>query len=149
MHEIRTFRGPFWFLSNFAAARVIVHGIAFPSVEHAYVYSKLPDPIFAKQLLECSPGQAKRLGRGREFQRRAAGLRPWEDVREGIMLSLLEQKFSDSKLADLLLGTGDAVLIEGNYWGDGYWGVDERTGQGMNVLGKLLMRVRDQLREAR
>ena len=51
-------------------------------------------------------------------------------------------------LAAALLATGDAVLQQGNTWGDRYWGKDLRTGEGENHLGRLLMERRDLLRAA-
>ena len=44
------------------------------------------------------------------------------------------------------MATRDRVLIEGNDWGDTFWGMTD--GEGENHLGKILMRVRAELREA-
>ena len=61
------------------------------------------------------------------------------------MLRFLRDKFKPgSELAGKLLNTGDAELVEGNHWGDRYWGVCD--GEGQNKLGKLLMQVRGELR---
>ena len=80
---------------------------------------------------------AKRIGR-------KVSLRPdWEDVKIPIMLGLLITKFYDARLRAMLLETGDAELVEGNYWNDRFWGVDIRTGRGENHLGQLLMTVRN------
>ena len=63
------------------------------------------------------------------------------------MLNLVRAKFTPgSKLAEWLLATGEAELSEGNTWGDEYWGVNLRTGKGLNKLGKILMMVREELR---
>ena len=43
--------------------------------------------------------------------------------------------------------TGELVLEEGNTWHDTFWGVDAKTGEGLNHLGRILMKVRDELRE--
>jgi predicted NAD-dependent protein-ADP-ribosyltransferase YbiA (DUF1768 family) len=61
------------------------------------------------------------------------------------MEDLVRQKFSNPALATRLLKTGEAVLEEGNTWGDRFWGVDARTGEGENHLGLILMRVRKDL----
>jgi predicted NAD-dependent protein-ADP-ribosyltransferase YbiA (DUF1768 family) len=50
----------------------------------------------------------------------------------------------DAELRQKLLATGDAILEEGNDWGDRVWGVVD--GVGKNRLGKILMKVRDELR---
>ena len=77
-------------------------------------------------------------------------LRPdWEKVKNGIMEEIVCAKFTQhTDLAEKLLATGDRVLVEGNHWGDTFWGVDTRTGQGENHLGKILMKVREELRQA-
>jgi predicted NAD-dependent protein-ADP-ribosyltransferase YbiA (DUF1768 family) len=58
------------------------------------------------------------------------------------MLNLLRQKFQNPELREKLLCTGKLELIEGNYWGDTYWGVCRGVGE--NRLGKLLMLVREE-----
>ena len=49
------------------------------------------------------------------------------------------------ELAGLLLSTGNAELIEGNWWNDTFWGICR--GKGENHLGKILMNIRNQLTE--
>lgn len=61
-----------------------------------------------------------------------------------VMRDLLQQKFSNGILREQLLATGDQELIEGNTWGDTFWGVC--NGEGQNVLGKMLMNIREELR---
>jgi predicted NAD-dependent protein-ADP-ribosyltransferase YbiA (DUF1768 family) len=64
--------------------------------------------------------------------------------KEGYMISFLDQKFaSGTRLAGLLVATGDATIVEGNTWGDAYWGVC--GGVGKNRLGELLMAKRSRL----
>ncbi len=84
---------------------------------------------------------AKRLGRHVE-------LRPdWEDVKIAIMEEIVRTKFTQNEdLKAMLLATGDLVLEEGNAWGDTFWGVDAKTREGQNHLGRILMRVREELR---
>lgn len=67
----------------------------------------------------------------------------WEDIKLQIMEDLLVQKFAYPELKEKLLQTGDQLLVEGNYWGDTFWGVDNKKG-GLNHLGKLLMKIREQ-----
>ena len=62
------------------------------------------------------------------------------------MYDLLKRKFEIPELRDLLLATGEQELIEGNHWGDVYWG---KVGdKGKNMLGRLLMLIREELRDA-
>ena len=77
---------------------------------------------------------------------RSVSLRPdWEDIKDDVMLEGLYRKFTNDELAEWLLDTGDEELVEGNWWGDRYWGVCNGIGQ--NKLGKLLMKVREELAE--
>lgn len=86
--------------------------------------------------------QTKRFWNGREDEYRD----DWYEIRVEIMLDLLRQKFAHPELRQMLLDTGDAELLEGNNWGDVFWGVDQDTGEGQNWLGRLLMQVREEIR---
>ena len=90
-----------------------------------------------------SPGESKRFGR-------QVALRPdWEKVKFTLMEEIVRAKFTQHpELAEQLLATGQKIIIEGNRWGDTCWGVDIRTGEGENHLGKILMRVREELAQA-
>ena len=72
----------------------------------------------------------------------------WDDIKEEVMWCVIQAKFAPgTAFAKFLLETGDAELIEGNWWGDEFWGFDFKKEAGANVLGKLLMAWRDELRE--
>jgi ribA/ribD-fused uncharacterized protein len=138
---IASFRGSHAFLSNFHASEVQLDGQSFPSVEHAYQAAKTLDLLKRTAIeMALTPGQAKRLGR-------RLVLRPgWEEVKVAVMRGLLVQKFAlESRLAEQLLGTGDTQLVEGNTWGDTFWG-ECPVGTGENNLGRLLMEIREALR---
>ena len=62
------------------------------------------------------------------------------------MVACVRMKFTDPALAAKLLATGEATLVEGNHWGDTFWGVCD--GEGRNQLGEILMTVREELRTA-
>ena len=137
---IESFHGEFRFLSNFWPAAVTYDGIKYPTVEHAFQAAKTLD--FAQRWAISklnAPGQAKRVGR-------RVSIRPdWEQVKNAVMLELTILKFVNHReLREKLLSTGTKELIEGNTWGDEYWGVCE--GKGWNHLGRILMSVRHQLR---
>ncbi len=136
---INSFRGEYRFLSNFYPAEVGLGGRTWPTVEHAYQASKTNLEQQREMIsLAKTPGEAKRLGRH-------VCLRyGWEETKLNVMLHLLRGKFDNPEMKKKLLSTGDAELIEGNTWGDRFWGVC--NGEGENNLGKLLMRVRDELR---
>jgi ribA/ribD-fused uncharacterized protein len=134
---IRSFSGPHRFLSNFFPSIVTLDGDVYPTVEHAFQAAKVAREEREPFMDAATPGDAKRLGR-------RCRMRPdWEAVKDGVMLDLLRSKFVDPALRAKLSATGDAPLEEGNTWGDRYWGTV--NGVGKNMLGKLLMEVREEL----
>ena len=143
---IDSFRGAFDFLSNFYGASVFYDGLWYQNSEAAFQSAKTLDPEMRKKFTAASPSQAKSMGR-------MVNLRPdWEQVKDGIMLEILRSKFAPgTKCAERLLATGSLRLIEGNTWHDNYWGVCQcekcRGEKGLNHLGELLEKVRDELRQ--
>lgn len=142
---IAFFRGVHRFLSNFFPVTIEYEGAKYYSLEHAYQAMKTTDLDLRRELqfdtgsdLSISPSKAKNWGR-------RVQLRPdWEEIKLGVMEGLLHAKFENPELRKKLLETGRCELIEGNTWGDRYWGVC--NGVGENHLGKLLMKVRDEIR---
>ncbi len=137
--EIDRFEGPYRFLSNFYPSPVQMYGITWPSVEHAYQAAKIPrdhpdrDQLY-KKILNETAGVAKKTGR--KVPVRA----DWETFKLEAMAKLIARKFENPNLCDMLVATGDAKLVEGNYWGDTFWGVCKGVGQ--NHLGRILMNER-------
>ena len=129
------------FLSNFYFSSVIYGGAIYPSVEHAFQAAKTLSKRDRERIRRApSPGVAKKMG-GKVRKRKG-----WDNMKLEVMEELVEQKFSREPFKSRLLATGNAILQEGNWWGDTFWGVDQKTGKGENNLGKILMRVRDKLR---
>jgi ribA/ribD-fused uncharacterized protein len=129
------------FLSNFYPAPVVYRGLDFPTVEHAYQAAKCAnydDMLIVQQ--QATPGRAKRAPRRHNLEIRA----DWDDVKLDIMDLLLQQKFAIPEIRERLLSTGDEDIIEVNTWGDVFWGVCGNRGE--NYLGKLLMRIRSNIR---
>jgi len=137
MKRIEQFRGEYAFLSNFYRCNVSYEGLIYPSSEHAFQAAKTLNMearrAFTQPLMDAS--LSKHLGR-------ALVLRPnWDKI--VVMEDILVSKFSEEVLKDALVATGDAELIEGNTWGDTFWGVC--NGKGSNFLGKALMNLRKKL----
>lgn len=156
---ISDFRGPYRWLSNFHLAAVVYDGHTYPSTEHAYQAAKALDIQqrikFMTSLEQCALddsllsleaytvmtcAEAKRAGQ--KLPLRAE----WEEIKLDVMRNVLYDKFQRHEdLKQKLLATGDEELVEGNTWGDRFWGVC--NGVGENHLGKLLMELRAVLRE--
>ncbi len=136
--EIESFSGEYRWLSNFWPAKVELDGLVYPSVEHAYQAAKTLDSNErAKIQTAISAADAKRMGRHVTMRS------DWDQAKVGIMEDLLAKKFADPVLAQKLLDTGSCKLVEGNAWGDRFWGVC--GGSGANWLGKLLTLTRDKV----
>jgi ribA/ribD-fused uncharacterized protein len=136
---IESFSGDYRFLSNFWAAPILLFGLPYPTTEHAYQAAKCKFAIASENIrLATTPGKAKRMGR------EAHGRKDWDLIKVDVMRLITRLKYDIPELRMLLLTTGVEELIEGNTWGDTFWGVCE--GQGQNNLGKILMEVRDSLR---
>jgi ribA/ribD-fused uncharacterized protein len=138
---IKEFIGEYRFLSNFYLAEVILDGEIYRSVEHAYVAAKTLDLEKRKEIANIiEPKNAKRLGRKLKLREN------WPIIKTTIMETLVRRKFEQEPLRSMLLSTGDEELIEGNWWGDRFWGVC--NGVGENKLGKILMKIREELRNS-
>lgn len=149
---ITSFRGQYKFLSNFSFSpfKAEPYGtgviLQWRTVEHYYQASKADSFEVCKKICNArSPRHAKHMGRQitlREDWDKELGLE--------VMLAGLRYKFAIPMLQEKLLATDDLPLIEGNTWGDRYWGMVEIPGNeghwiGENHLGILLMQVREEL----
>lgn len=143
-NAITEFRDKYRWLSNFWKVPIFLDDelIPYQSVENAYQASKTFNKVIRNTIRISTAGQAKKIGQDLGQDLRG----DWSDtLRIETMRKLLHQKF-DGRLPDLvqkLIQTQDAEIIEGNTWGDTFFGVCE--GVGKNHLGKLLMEVRDLL----
>lgn len=139
---IKEFRGKYYFLSNFYDFPVRYKGIEYLNNEAAFQSQKVLDNKQRESFSHLNPSEAKRKGRRVKLRS------DWEEVKDDIMYGIVLAKFTqDAKLMRMLLETGDKYLEEGNSWNDTYWGVCR--GRGKNKLGKILMRVRQEIREGK
>jgi ribA/ribD-fused uncharacterized protein len=130
-------------LSNFALYPIALKGKRWPTSEHYFQAQKFVDPRAQEEVRGANtPMLAARLGRDRKRKLR----RDWDSAKLGVMREAVEAKFRQhDELRALLLGTGDAMLIE-HTENDEFWG-DGGDGRGRNELGRILMAVRQRLRE--
>jgi hypothetical protein len=128
--------------SNFARYPIEIAGKLWPTSEHYFQGQKFAGTEHEEAIrLQNSATIAARIGRDRERP-----LRPdWEAVKDDIMREAVRAKFTQhADLRDMLLGTGDCEIVEhterDRYWGDG------GDGSGRNMLGRILMEIREELR---
>jgi len=142
---IDSFRKPFGWLSNFSKTAITLDGITYPTLEHAFQAAKT-DKIEDKAKIAATgnPVIVKRMGKKVKMKEN------WNEVRLGVMRTLVDLKFQDETLSEKLIATEDATLIEGNHWHDNYWGVCNckrcSNKEHANHLGVILMEKRDQLK---
>jgi len=140
---VKSFTGKFRWLSNFYPAQVRgVGNFDYPTVEHAYQAAKTTDEhqwVWFASLAMCPrPGDAKRRGQKLILRR------DWDAIKLPVMEALLRQKFARGSELAAKLAEIDGEIVEGNYWGDTFWG--QCGGLGFNHLGRMLMKIRDELR---
>jgi len=139
---IDCFKGKYEFLSNFYYENQTDRlGRVWASNEHFFQACKTNDPKWQEYIwLSSYASLAKK--RGREAPCR----KDWNEIKDNVMLSGLRMKFGQNFMIRVqLMETNGITLIEGNNWGDTYWGVCRGVGQ--NKLGILLMQVRSELIE--
>jgi ribA/ribD-fused uncharacterized protein len=132
-----------FFMSNFYrqpfTAEFFGEAITFRTSENYYQARKFADK---EKFLEIA--NAKTPREAADLGRTFSGMDPdWDNKRDDVMYDALKLKFSDPKLRQKLLDTGDAELVEASPK-DAYWG--KFNGVGKNMLGILLMKVRDELK---
>lgn len=130
-------------LSNFALYPIRLRRKQWPTSEHFFQAQKFVAASDQEEIRTArSPMLAAQMGRDRKRKLR----RDWESAKVGVMREAVEAKFRQhDELRTLLLATGDAKLVE-HTENDDFWG-DGGDGSGRNELGRILMAVRDQLRQ--
>lgn len=143
--EVFFYEQDFYPLSNFSAFTLEWRGLRFDTSEAAYHWEKFPDlPNVQTGILKApSAHEAFKLAEAGKKLRRA----DWDAVKVDIMRGILRAKAAQHEyVRRKLLATGDRTLIE-NSWRDDFWGWGaDRAGR--NMLGKLWMEVRAELRAA-
>lgn len=128
--------------SNFSRHPFELDGLMWPTSEHYFQAQKFLDQAYREKIRTTpSPMIAARLGRSRKLP-----IRPdWEEIKNQAMYHAVLAKFkAHPDLRCLLLSTRQEEIIE-RTTRDYHWGCGA-NGTGRNILGKILMRVRDELR---
>lgn len=135
---IDSFKGKYFFLSNFFEAPVEYDGLVYRNAEAAFQAQKTNSKAERQQFTTLDASSSKRLGRSVTLRS------DWEDVKDKIMYEVCLAKFTQNPhLAQQLIDTKGEYLVEGNDWNDCYWG--KCNGNGLNKLGKILMSIREEL----
>lgn len=127
--------------SNFYRANISIDGLTYETVEHYYQSEKATnDADKVRIATAASPKSAKHIGN------RIKCIPNWDKKRLMVMYKALKVKFTQHPgLRKYLLSTGDAILMEVNRY-DEFWGVGKNY-KGKNMMGKMLMKLREELKE--
>ena len=135
-------KGIFGCFSNFSRHPITLDGHEWPTTEHYFQAKKFEGTSHEDELRKASSAmEVARKGRERNRPLRS----DWEQVKDDIMRKAVRAKFTQHlDLRETLLSTGDAVLVEHTV-NDSYWG-DGGDGSGKNMLGKILVEIREELK---
>ena len=142
--EFYSTTGEYGCFSNFSRHSIFLKKKRWPTSEHYFQAQKFAGTEYEEKVrVSKTPAIAADMGRSRKLPLR----RDWESVKDREMLEAVRAKFTQhDDLRDILLGTGDAKLVEHTV-NDSYWG-DGGDGSGKNRLGQILMQVRSELRNS-
>jgi ribA/ribD-fused uncharacterized protein len=128
--------------SNFANYPIKLKNKVWKTTEHYFQAQKFEKQGYQDKIRNAnSPMMAAQLGRNRKERI----LKNWDNIKQNVMYDAVKAKFTQhSDLTQLLLDTKDAKIIE-HTENDDYWG-DGGDGKGKNMLGKILMKVREELK---
>ena len=152
---IEKFEGRWRFLSNFHPCEIEHQGITYPSVEHYYVAMKCNSSQYFngnqytvgdfREIIARTVSAAVVKKMGQQMKVRS----DWDEKKLDFMNWGVREKFKNEDLKELLISSEDMHIIEGNFWHDVFWGqcsCDKCKGKGENHLGKILMKVRDEIK---
>ena len=141
--------GKYGCFSNFYKKNFVVDGIVWHTSEHLYQYRKIKflqsigeqvSEEFLQSIIDAkTPKEVKARG-----HLNLNNIGKWNDIKVSEMMNILREKFKYERFKYILLETGDATIIESSAY-DTFWG-DGRFKNGLNMLGKCLMRLREELR---
>ena len=135
---INKFDNEYIFLSNYYPQNITYKGITYNCAMNAYYGQLISDNLQKKAIANATPSRALSM-----VINSISKIDYSQEEQDNIMYEILKVKFSDSKLKNLLLQTNQEPLNNNVNWEDTYWGICNDEGD--NKLGKLLMKLRDEL----
>jgi ribA/ribD-fused uncharacterized protein len=126
-------------LSNLWECRQVVDKVNYRSNEIYYQSMKAKDN-YTREWIRNAPNTYLAMIAGRALRKGKELVDDWNSKKVDMILKGLRAKFKDPELRKKLLATGNAVIHEDSPT-DMFWGK-----KGEDMLGKLLMQVRDEIR---
>jgi ribA/ribD-fused uncharacterized protein len=142
MIQIPYYETSYFALSNFSAHSIRYEGVLYPTVEHAYHAQKFTDQAIVDEIMAAgSPLEAYSVAQ----RYKAARKQDWDEIKVSVLYELVREKVRQhSEVREALLATADEEIVEVNP-NDDFWG-NGKDGNGQNQMGKILMKIREELR---
>ena len=148
MHKIKFYRAnekPYGVFSNFYKSKIIIDHTEWLTVEHYFQAMKFPDHPEVREVIRKTPKVVETKNIANSQFANFVDWKQWDKIKDEVMYKALKAKFDQHRdLKQILLSTEDAEIIE-HTKNDSYW-ADGGDGSGQNMLGKLLMRIRDEIK---
>lgn len=143
MIKIPYYEASHFVFSNFSAHQVVYLDVTYPTAEHAFHAQKFVDADVRERIQQCgSPLEAWQLGTTLKDEQRP----DWNEVKVSVLTDIVRQKAAQhSEVRDALIASGGEEILEVNPH-DSFWG-SGADGTGQNTTGKILMSIRDELRQ--
>lgn len=129
------------YLSPFSAHEVAIDGIVYKTAEHAYQALRMIPEVREQITQATSPLAAWRVAQTLKEEGKLAPDHDKDTLMEQVFRAKLAQH---PDIREILLESGDRELLK-VYPTDNYWGTGA-DGTGENRMGKLWMKLRDELR---
>ncbi len=149
---IESFRGDYYFLSSMCEVPggiKVAEGIVVPAAEVPYKAAQFEDMDIRRVILASRTGM-EAFETAQKYKERGVKVREdWDEIKLDAMRDIVNRKFTQNRrFGQMLLDTGDEEIIEGNSWGDNFWGVSPPGNpEGQNWLGIILMETRQRIRD--
>ena len=134
----------FFVFDNFSSFRVLVDGVLYCTVEHAYQAAKFlkSAPDIAKQITDCySAHEAQKIA----YANKDKQCENWDEIKLDVMERLLRLKLEQNPYVKKKLLQTENLLICEDSPKDSFWGIGPNR-NGRNELGKLWMKLREELK---
>lgn len=136
--KVMEFHNEYYFLSNMypCPIHVTIDNKEYHFTCAEALYQGMKNTDYLDKFENTDGYTAKRMGKRVQMRE------DWDEVKLAIMQDVVRLKFTQNPDLMKRLRATSGELIEGNTWGDTYWGICHKIGE--NHLGKILMALRDE-----
>ena len=135
--------GELGYLANYSNHGFTKNGIFYKTVEHYYQSEKFDDPEIKNKIINAdTPKEASNIGRDRNLKR----IDDFKSIKNQVMFDGILEKFRQNRdIAYKLIETRNKKIAEATI-DEYYWGIGKDK-SGKNVIGDILVRVRERIKE--